>query len=158
MIGFLSILMAIAAHPVADQNPFDSTNTAAATLIVEWEDSGKPIERFYFHRRGPSNWFVTKTSARLVPEATIVNSQRCPELVDRMMALESLQVGPVLSPLTTTPPGTRLGPALYTLIGSNRVEDRYTQRTMVRSQEGPVADWGSATYATVQRCSAPPTT
>lgn len=133
--------------------------SSTAVMVVEWEDTRKPTERFNFYRRGHgpdresegSTWSVTRDGPR--PRDVIVSSATCPPLSPQMDKLETMQIGPALSPPSVVPPRIRLGPALYTIQGRNQSLEGWSQNTQVSAQAGPFADWGRDTYAILETCS-----
>lgn len=157
MIVFTLFLLSFQAASV-DGGITAQLDAATAAMVVEWEDTRRPVERYRFYRSRTApesdqvSWTVTSNVHTVDRGEVILTSGQCPELSPHMARLENLQVGPVISPPSSVPPASRLGPALYTLWGRNRSADGLSQTVMVRDQEGPVGDWGRDTLAIIAKC------
>lgn len=140
------------------QDPMSQLGAATAAMIVEWEDTRRPTGRYRFYQRRTSPgaeevvWSVSLTAEGSDRDEFILTSDHCAALEPQMLRLETLNVGPVISPLSATAPSVRLGPALYTVWGRNRSAAGKVQSVMVRSQDGPVAEWGRDLLAVIESC------
>ncbi|WP_191558937.1 hypothetical protein [Brevundimonas aurantiaca] len=125
-------------------------------LRVDPEGSVRPSETFNFSRQIARSdraeqrvvWRVTRAAGG---PAQSVGSATCPALEAQMAELEALQIGPVLSPLSATPPRAALA-ALYTLRSRNTASDGAAQTVEVRTSTGPIAEWGARVRTVVLDC------
>lgn len=157
-IAFLVGLALGEQHADGGVNAAQQLGAASAAMVVEWEDTRRPTEHYHFFRRldltgtdGPS-WSVSRDVLGPDRNELIATSSDCPDLTSQMSLLESMQVGAVVAPPSTTPPSITLGPALFTVWGRNQSPEGWAQVVMIQGQAGQIADWGRNTLIILESC------